>query len=85
MNTPPKIRLVDVIEQILAKSARFLTVDEVYAAVVEDERFVFRSGNPRGIVRNCLSRHSLENLHSCASARKLFARNSSGAYCATSE
>ncbi len=51
-----------------------MTAQEVYEAIRQRELFEFKAKEPFSVVRNSLSRHSVENTHSCASKNKYFQR-----------
>jgi hypothetical protein len=61
-----------VIVEVLTAHDSPMTAAEVYAAITRGNLFAFNSRDPIGIVRNALSRHSVENQHSCASKAKHF-------------
>ena len=51
-----------------------MTAREIYEAIAARELYEFKAKDPFGIVRNTLSKKSVENTHSCASKEKLFTR-----------
>jgi hypothetical protein len=57
-----------------------MTADAVFTEIQSKSLYEFDSKNPQGIVRNCLSRHSLENTLPNASKRKIFSKNSDGSF-----
>jgi len=57
-----------------------MTADAVFAEIQSKSLYEFDSKNPQGIVRNCLSRHSLENTLPNASKRKIFSKKSDGSF-----
>ena len=69
-----KKTLASVITEILQAKGLPMSAAEVYAAITGSNLFEFNSKDPLGIVRNALSRHSIENQHSCASKKKCFSQ-----------
>jgi hypothetical protein len=67
-----KKTLATVIMEVLTAHNAPMTAAEVYASIIKDNLFAFNSTDPIGIVRSALSRHSVENQHSCASKTKHF-------------
>ena len=67
-----KKTLATVIVEVLTAHGAPMTAAEVYAAITTGNLFTFNSKDPVGIVRSALSRHSVENQHSCASKTKHF-------------
>lgn len=72
--------LADAIVRILSASQTPLDPREVLKRLLEDGAYEFRTKDPHGIVRNCLSRHAIQNTHSCSSKRKLFHRCDDGRF-----
>jgi hypothetical protein len=77
-----KKTLATVISDVLAAHGSPMTAAEVYAAITAGNFFMFNSRDPVGIVRSALSRHSIENQHSCASKSKHFNQLPDGKYAA---
>ncbi len=75
-----KKTLAAVIVEVLAAHGSPMTAAEVYSAINKGNLFTFNSKDPIGIVRSTLSRHSVENQHSCASKNKHFNQSSDGRY-----
>jgi len=75
-----KKTLATVISDVLTAHGSPMTAAEVYAAITAGTLFTFNSKDPVGIVRSALSRHSVENQHSCASKSKHFSRLPEGKY-----
>ncbi len=75
-----KKTLATVIVEILTAHGAPMTAAEVYAAIIKSNLFTFNSKDPVGIVRSALSRHSVENQHSCASKSKHFSQLPDGKY-----
>jgi restriction system protein len=69
-----------VIADILRDADRLMTVKEIYDAIVEGRLYKFQAKDPYNIVRNQLSRHSVENSHSCAATAKQFRMTSDGRF-----
>jgi hypothetical protein len=72
--------LATVIVEVLTAHGAPMTAAEVYTSIINGSLFVFNSKDPVGIVRSALSRHSVENQHSCASKNKYFNQSSDGRY-----
>jgi len=72
--------LAIVISEVLNKAAKPMTADDVLAEIQSGSRYAFNSKNPVGIVRSCLSRHSVENTCPAASKRKVFMQKGDGTY-----
>ena len=75
-----KKTLATVVVEILTAHGAPMTAAEVYAAIINGNLFAFNSKDPVGIVRSALSRHSVENQHSCASKSKHFSQLPDGKY-----
>ena len=75
-----KKTLATVIAEVLTTHGSPMTAAEVHSAITNGNLFEFNSKDPIGIVRNALSRHSVENQHSCASKAKHFSQLSDGQY-----
>jgi hypothetical protein len=75
-----KKTLATVIVEVLTAHGSPMTAAEVYAAIIKGNLFAFNSKDPVGIVRSALSRHSVENQHSCASKNKHFSQLPDGNY-----
>jgi len=75
-----KKTLATVIVEVLTAHGAPMTAAEVYSSVTKGNLFTFNSKDPVGIVRSALSRHSVENLHTCASKNKHFNQSSDGRY-----
>jgi len=75
-----KKTLASVMTDILQAKGSPISAAEVYAAITDNNLFEFNSKDPLGIVRNSLSRHSIENQHSCASKKKCFTQLPDGKY-----
>ena len=69
-----------VIAEVLSAADRPMTPQEVYDEIVAKNLYEFNSKSPVGIVRNAISRHSLQNTHRCASKNKLFSKSPEGRY-----
>ena len=69
-----------VIAEVLSAADRPMTPQEVYDEIVAKNLYEFNSKSPVGIVRNAMSRHSVQNTHTCASKNKLFSQSSDGRY-----
>jgi len=65
-------RLIHCVESILRQADIPLLPQEVLAEIKAANCYKFKAKDPLGVVRNCLSRHSVENTHSCASPHKRF-------------
>ena len=61
-----------VIAEVLSSAGHPMTPQEVYDEIVTRGLYEFNSKSPVGIVRNAMSRHSVQNTHSCASKNKKF-------------
>ena len=72
--------LAVVITEVLSANGKPMTAAEVYEKIVSGPHFEFQSKDPLGIVRNALSRHSVENQHSCASKNKCVSQQPDGRY-----
>jgi len=72
--------LASVITDVLQAKGSPMSAAEVYAAINGNNLFEFNSKDPLGIVRNAMSRHSIENQHSCASNQKCFSQLPDGRY-----
>ena len=72
--------LHSVIADVLNFTGRPMTVQEVYDEITSKGLYDFKAKSPIGIVRNALSRHSVQNTHTCASKHKCFNRLSDGRY-----
>jgi len=72
--------LATVIGEVLTAHGAPMTAAEVYASISGGNLFAFNSNDPVGIVRSALSRHSVENQHSCASKAKYFSHLPDGKY-----
>lgn len=57
-----------------------MTVQEIFAAIVEGGLYEFQAKDPYNIVRNQLKRHCVENTHSCAATAKYFRTVGDGRY-----
>jgi hypothetical protein len=79
--TVAKNTLATVIVEVLTAHGAPMTALEVYSGIIKGNLFAFNSKDPVGIVRSALSRHSVENQHSCASKTKHFSQLSDGRYC----
>lgn len=75
-----KKTLTTVIVEVLTEYGAPMTAAEVHSAITKDNLFAFNSKDPVGIVRSALSRHSVENQHSCASKSKHFNQLPDGKY-----
>ena len=75
-----KKTLATVIVEVLTAHGAPMTPAEVYAAIIKGNLFAFNSKDPVGIVRSALSRHSVENQHSCASKNKHFSQLPDGRF-----
>jgi len=75
-----KKTLASVITDVLQAKGSPMSAAEVYAAITDSNLFEFNSKDPVGIVRSALSRHSVENQHSCASKTKHFTQLPDGKY-----
>ena len=75
-----KKTLATVIVDVLTANGAPMTAAEVFASIIKGNLFAFNSRDPVGIVRSALSRHSIENQHSCASKTKHFSRLPDGKY-----
>ena len=75
-----KKTLAVVITEVLSANGKPMTTAEVYEKIVSGQHFEFQSNDPLGIVRNALSRHRIENQHSCASKNKCFSQLPDGRY-----
>jgi hypothetical protein len=75
-----KKTLATVIVEVLTAHGTPMMAAEVYAAIIKGNLFTFNSKDPIGIVRSALSRHSVENQHSCASKSKHFSQLPDGKY-----
>lgn len=75
-----KPNLATVISEVLAKAAKPMTADAIFAEIQSSSLYEFNSKNPAGIVRSCLSRHSVENTSPAASKRKVFTQRGDGSY-----
>lgn len=67
-----KKTLANVIVEVLTAHGSPMTAAEVHSAITGGNLFEFNSKDPIGIVRSALSRHCVENQHSCASKAKHF-------------
>jgi hypothetical protein len=72
--------LASVISDVLAATGAPMTAAEVHTAISAGNLFEFNSKDPIGIVRSALSRHSVENQHSCSSKVKHFSQLADGRY-----
>ena len=75
-----KKTLATVIVEVLTAHGAPMTAAEVHSAITKGNLFEFNSKDPVGIVRSALSRHSVENQHSCASKAKHFNQLPDGKY-----
>ena len=75
-----KKTLATVIMDVLTAHGIPMTAAEVHSAITKGNLFAFNSKDPVGIVRSALSRHSVENQHSCASKKKHFSQLPDGKY-----
>lgn len=75
-----KKTLATVIVEVLTAHGAPMTAAEVHSAITKGNLFEFNSKDPVGIVRSALSRHSVENQHSCASKSKHFSQLPDGKY-----
>lgn len=75
-----KPNLASIISDVLKSAAKPMTADAVFAEIQSKSLYEFNSKNPQGIVRNCLSRHSVENTLPNASKKKLFTKKSDGTF-----
>jgi hypothetical protein len=75
-----KKTLATVIVEVLTAHGAPMTAAEVYVAIIKGNLFAFNSKDPVGIVRSALSRHSVENQHSCASKNKHFSQLPDGRF-----
>ncbi len=75
-----KKTLATVIVDVLTAHGAPMTAAEVHAAITKGNLFEFDSKDPVGIVRSALSRHSVENQHSCDSKSKHFSQLPQGKY-----
>ena len=75
-----KKTLATVIVEVLTAHGTPMTAAEVHSAITKGNLFEFNSKDPVGIVRSALSRHSVENQHSCASKSKRFHQLPDGKY-----
>ena len=75
-----KKTMATVIVEVLTAHGSPMTAAEVHSAITKDNLFAFNSKDPVGIVRSALSRHSVENQHSCASKNKHFSQLPDGRY-----
>ena len=72
--------LATVIVEVLTAHGSPMTASEVHSAIIHGNLFEFNSKDPVGIVRSALSRHSVENQHSCASKSKHFSQLPDGRF-----
>ena len=75
-----KKTLATVIVEVLKAHGAPMTAAEVYSAITNGNLLTFNSKDPIGIVRSALSRHSVENQHSCASKTKFFRQTKNNRY-----
>ncbi len=75
-----KKTLAIVIVEVLTAHGSPMTATEVHSAISKGNLFEFNSKDPVGIVRSALSRHSVENQHSCASKTKFFGKTKDNRY-----
>ena len=75
-----KKTLATVIMDVLTANGSPMTAAEVHSAITKGNLFEFNSKDPVGIVRSALSRHSVENKHSCASKTKHFSQLPDGRF-----
>ncbi len=73
-----KKTLAMVILDVLKTRTEPMTANDVYQQIACRHLFEFQSRDPVGIVRNALSRHCLQNQHSCASQDKYFRQLATG-------
>jgi hypothetical protein len=76
-----KRTLATVIVEVLRAHGAPMTAAEVHSAIIKGYLFEFNSKDTVGIVRSALSRHSVENQHSCASKTKHFNQLPDSKYC----
>ena len=69
-----------VITEVLSAAGRPMTAQEVYDEICIRSLYEFNAKSPIGIVRNALSRHSVQNQHTCASKHKRFSRLPDGRF-----
>lgn len=67
-------------ENTTGRKSAPMTVSDVYDSIIRGNLCAFNSKDPVGIVRNALSRHSVENQHSCSSKSKHFSQLPDGTY-----
>lgn len=72
--------VASVITEVLTAAGRPMTAQEIYDEITTKNLYEFKAKSPVGIVRNALSRHSVENTHSCASKHKCFRHADNGRY-----
>jgi len=75
-----KPNLASIISEVLQSAGKPMTADAVFAEIQSKSLSDFNSKNPQGIVRSCLSRHSLENTLPNVSKRKVFLKKSDGSF-----
>jgi restriction system protein len=76
----PRTTVHSAIASALRDAVRPLTVQEVFEAIVEGNLYQFRAKDPFNIVRNQLSRHCVENTHSCSATKKYFRTTDDGRF-----
>jgi len=75
-----KPNLASIIFNVLKSAGKPMTADAVFAEIQSKSLYEFNSKNPQGIVRNCLSRHSIENTLPNASKKKIFSKQGDGSF-----
>ena len=73
-----KKTLAMVILDVFKTQTEPMTANDVYQQIACRRLWEFQSRDPVGIVRNALSRHGLENQHSCASQDTYFRQIATG-------
>lgn len=69
-----------IIADVLRSTGRPMTAQEVYDEIAAKGLYEFKAKSPIDIVRNALSRHSMQNTHNCASKNKCFSQLDDGRY-----
>lgn len=75
-----RITVASVITEVLITAGRPMTAQEVYDEITAKNLYEFKAKSPIGIVRNALSRHSVQNTHACASKHKCFSQREDGRF-----